>query len=212
MGRRGSHGVGDRPDDGSADGRRRTVSLLAGVVALVLAASALLIGATADAVVGSQQTLVVEDDRGDVLLSAPVESDGRVVLEYTHSVENSTVRDVYRVRPDGLELVATEFSSFGAGLPAQADVERTDRGTFRHRPAGTEPHEPLVATGHVAGHDLVVDGQRYDLSGRADGGTVRLRVTDRRCALDRFCLTGRLLATAPVPATDRLRTPASQLP
>lgn len=148
-------------------------------VLAALAASAVLAGAAAVATAAAQPTLVVEAESGTELFAVPVEADSTVVLEYTHSVENSTVRDVYRVRDGGLELTAMEFSSFGAGLPARADVERTGRGTYLHRPADTEVHDPLVATGRVAGHDLVVDGRRYDLAERAGGGTVRLRVTDR---------------------------------
>ena len=155
-------------------GRRRA----AVVVALALVAAALLGGAWAvDA--ATDPVVVVEDEGGEELLSVPVEENATVVLAYTHSVEKTPVRDVYAVRDGGLTMTRTEFSSYGAGLPSTAPVERTGDGSYVYRPPDRRYETVRVATGRVAGHELVVDGERYDLVGLADGGTVRLRVTTR---------------------------------
>lgn len=151
-------------------GRR---GLAVAVALLAVAAGALAGGAAADPV------LVVEDESGEELLTVPVEENSTVVLSYTHSVEKTPVRDVYAVRDGGLTMTYTEFSSYGAGLPSTAPVERSGNGSFIFRPPDRHYEEVWVATGRIAGHELVVDGERYDLVELADGGSVRLRVARR---------------------------------
>ena len=143
--------------------------VVAGLAALVLAGAA-----------GSQQVLVVTDDEGKTVQSIPVEENATVVLEYTHSVEKTTVRDIYVVREEGLAMTRMEFRSYGAGLPARADVEITDDGTFIYELPADDPSPLHVATGEIAGHELIVDGDRYDLVDLADGGTVTLTVETTR--------------------------------
>ena len=144
--------------------------------ALLAVAVAVAAGALAGGTAGDP-ALVVESEDGTELLTVPVEENSTVVLSYTHSVEKTPVRDVYAVRDGGLTMTYTEFSSYGAGLPSTAPVERSGNGSYVYRPPDRHYEEVWVATGHVAGHELVVDGERYDLVGLADGGTVRLRVT-----------------------------------
>lgn len=150
---------------------RRTAADLALVTVVVV-----LLGTVAAVSLGTQPMLVVADEEGETLLSIPVETGDTVVLEYTHSVEKTTVRDVYTVRHEGIVLTRMEFSSYGAGLPSNAPVERTDEGTFVYEPPGMEPGELLVSTGEIAGHELLLDDRRYDLVEHADGGTVVLSV------------------------------------
>lgn len=125
--------------------------------------------------VAADRALAVDDaDSGDRLLEVPVDDGDEVVLAYTHSVERTPVRDVYVV--DGSELRAERmvFHSHGAGLPTE-NVERTDEGFVVE---GTGRYRNLrVTPGEIAGHELVVDGERYDLVDRADG-TVVLSLTD----------------------------------
>lgn len=149
------------------------------IAAGLVAAGLLLGGATAIGDVGTERTLVVEDDEGTTVLTAPVEENSTVVLAYTHSVEKTPVRDVYAVRGERLRMTRMEFRSFGAGLPAGADVERTGDGSYAFQPETRPREELVVSTGHVAGHELVVDGRRHDLVELADAGTVRIRVTTR---------------------------------
>jgi hypothetical protein len=101
-----------------------------------------------------------------------------------HSVEKSRVYDEYRV--DGQTLVNTrmEFESYGWGLPARVDVENVN-GTLVY-----DPDEPIteletlsVSPGRIAGHTLLVDGQRHDLVAATNASDVRLSV-DRRSLID----------------------------
>lgn len=145
----------------------------------VVAAGLLAVGAATIADLGQQRTLVVEADDGTDLLTVPVEENATVLLEYNHSVEKTPVLEEYTVRDGQLVMTRAEFRSYGAGLPSHADVERTDGGAYAYHPS-TEPREELVvATGRVAGHELVVGGERYDLVELADGGSVRIRLTTR---------------------------------
>ena len=138
-----------------------------------LVASALAVfGATALASSTSvaDSTLVVADaSSGDRLIELAVDSGDEVTIAYVHSVQRTPVEDVYVV--DGTELRADRsvFHSFGAGLPTE-DVERTDEG---YVVAGSGSYDELaVAPGEIAGHELVVDDERYDLVATAEGRVV----------------------------------------
>jgi hypothetical protein len=132
--------------------------------------------------VGGAPTLVVSDGDGTELAAFPVEDGSAVTIEYTHSVEKTLVSDVYRVSDGALVDHRMLFSSFGAGLPSEADVRREgDR--YVHNPPERRYEQLFVSTGPIADHDLIVDGTRYDLHALADGGTVRLRIeSDTRFA------------------------------
>lgn len=153
----------------------RTLRLLVlGAVALAVLAGAAV--ATAD----TQRLVVADADTGETLLSAPVENGTTVGIEYTHSVEKTRVYDGYTVRGDRLEMTRMEFESYGWGLPAGADVQR-ENGTLVYDPPGVYK-ELYVKTGYVADHRLLVGDNSYNLTARADGGSVRLHL-DRRTGL-----------------------------
>ncbi|NUB90231.1 DUF1850 domain-containing protein [Haloterrigena sp. SYSU A558-1] len=136
--------------------------------------AALVVFVATGAVVASgatERTLVVADaDSGEPLLEVPVDEGDEVILSYTHSVEKTPVQDVYVV--DGTELRADRvvFHSHGAGLPSDEPIERTDEGFVVD---GEGSHEEIVVSpGSIAGHELVVDGDRYDLVERSNGSVV----------------------------------------
>ncbi|SEO61145.1 hypothetical protein SAMN04487948_103487 [Halogranum amylolyticum] len=153
---------------------RRTVGLALAsllVLALVLAGGA--------AATSPERALVVEDaDTGERLLVAPVENGTTVTLAYNHSVEGSPVRDVYAVRGDRLVMTRMEFSSYGWGFPAQANVTR-ENGSFISHPDDVRLADLYVSPGDVAGHRLHVGDETYDLVARSDGETVRIHVEHR---------------------------------
>ncbi|WP_425607693.1 DUF1850 domain-containing protein [Natrononativus amylolyticus] len=146
--------------------RRR---LLASALALCGATAVTAVSATAD------RTLVVADAESEErLLEIPVDDDDEVTLAYTHSVERTPVEDVYAVDGNELRAVKSVFHSFGAGLPT--NVTRTDEGYVAE---GSGSHDELfVVPGEIAGHELVVGDDRYDLVAVADGSVV-LFLTDR---------------------------------
>lgn len=126
--------------------------------------------------------LVVTDADGTEQLTVPVEPGTTVTLEYTHSVEQTLVRDIYVIEDDTFVMSRMEFSSFGAGLPAQAAVT-VENGRYVYEPPAQQHATLRVTTGSVADHDLIVDGTRYDLAAIADGETVELQIEARRTLL-----------------------------
>ncbi|MDL5360701.1 DUF1850 domain-containing protein [Halalkalicoccus sp. NIPERK01] len=143
------------------------------VVAVLFFASSAAVSTLSD----DTQRLVVTDEDGTVLIDEPVEDGDEVRLEYTHSVEKTPVSDIYTVNGTALESTRMEFESYGAGLPSNADVERTGDGRFVTYTEGT--HERIVVSpGAIAGHTLTVNDTTYDLVALADG-SVSITVTDR---------------------------------
>lgn len=139
---------------------------------------AVLVGTAVGTSVGEEtgaSTLVVADDRGTELLAVPVSEGTEVTIEYTHSVEKTLVTDVYVVDDGELLMDRMLFSSYGAGLPARAPVDR-DGDRFVYHPPDQRHGTLSVSTGPIAGHELVVGGTRYDLHELADGRTVSLGI------------------------------------
>lgn len=151
----------------------RRLWLAAGLLALLLVVSGVA------AAVPGERVLVVEDaDTGETLLTAPVEEETLVSLEYNHSVEKSRVLDVYAVRGDELVMTRMEFETFGWGLPARANVTN-DNGTFVFDPEGSFD-ELYVTPGTTAQHRLHVGERTYDLVAVAGGEhSVRLHLVQR---------------------------------
>lgn len=129
------------------------------------------------------------DGEASPLLVVPLGSDGRFGIGYRHSVERTPVIEWFQVSPgpDGagprIALTATEYRSFGAGLPTDAPP-----GARFHRlgdrfliegldvPVPSLVVRPLAFTEHV----LVVGDHRWALSGLApDGAALRVVVQPR---------------------------------
>lgn len=166
--------------DGADGGRPVRVVLLAATAVLLsvtVATAASAGGFTAS--FDPEPTVVVTDERGEELVVSPVADGVEITLEYTHSVEQTLVRDVYAVDDDRLVSVRMEFSSFGAGLPAQAEVTQRD-GRYVYQPPRVEYETLRVKTGAIADHDLIVDETRYDIAALSDGGAVEITVQQRR--------------------------------
>lgn len=127
-------------------------------------------------------TLVVADaDTDDRVFEFAVTEGDEVAIAYTHSVQKTPVRDIYVVEDQWLRADRSVFHSFGAGLPTE-NIDRTEDGYVVE---GSERYNELrVVPGPVAGHELIVNEQRYDLVDAADGQLV-LFVTNRTCS-ERF--------------------------
>lgn len=155
----------------------RTARRLAAVLVVVCLVAG--VGAATD----GGRTLVVEDaETGETLLSVPVSDGTPVALEYTHSVEKTRVLDGYVVDGTQLTMTRMEFRSYGAGLPARANVT-TENGSFVFDPEGSYD-ELYVKPGRIAGHRLHVGEETYDLVALSEARSVRLTV-ERRSTLDR---------------------------
>lgn len=112
-------------------------------------------------------------------LAVPLAPDGRFGIEYRHSVQQTPVIEWFQVEVgpggDGPRIVlrATEYHSFGAGLPTEAPAGAR----FRHLgdrfliegldvPVPSLVVRPLALTQHV----LIVGEGRWALSGLASEG------------------------------------------
>ncbi|WP_394295476.1 DUF1850 domain-containing protein [Halorubrum kocurii] len=156
----------------------RGPALIVALVAVLTIATGVAFGVGAVDTVGGEPTLVVTAENGTELMTVPVSDETEVVIEYTHSVEKTTVRDVYVPRDGELVMTRMEFSSFGAGLPSRADVTVRD-GRYVYAPPAESYPTLHLKTGAVADHDLIVGDERYDIAGMSDGGAVELTVERR---------------------------------
>lgn len=148
--------------------------LLVAVLAVLVVAVAL---ATVAQAAASPVLVVSDQETGEELLVTPVDDGTAVTLEYMHSVEKTTVRDVYVVDDGDLRMTRMEFSSFGWGLPARADIDgRTADGEFYITFDDRTYEQVNVVPGTVAGHTLVVDDEEYDLVERSDATAVQITV------------------------------------
>lgn len=123
------------------------------------------------------------------LLVVPLGPDGRFGIGYRHSVERTPVIEWFRVGPgsdgDGprITLTATEYRSFGAGLPTDAPSGARfrrlgDRFLIEglHVPVPSLVVRPLA----LSEHELIVGESRWALSGLApDGAALRVVVQPR---------------------------------
>ncbi len=99
------------------------------------------------------------------------------VLEYTHSVERTPVREAYEVDTRGLRLVRMEFVSQGAGLPSSGYTREGDRFVLRTVRLLSVLRLRVSA---AAGARLSVAGRRLDLLALAgDGRAVTIVVASR---------------------------------
>lgn len=153
---------------------RPSRKLLAAAVAVLFVAVAL---ATAAQAAASPVLVVTDQETGEDLIVTPVDEGTTVTLAYTHSVEKTTVRDVYVVDDGVLRMTRTEFSSYGWGLPAREDIDgRTEDGAFYVTFDDRTYERVNVVPGTIAGHTLVVDDEEYDLVERSDATAVQITV------------------------------------
>ena len=118
-------------------------------------------------VVATANADTVDSSVDERVLEIHVEAGSEITLAYTHSVEKTPVEDVYVVNGTLLDHDRMVFNSFGAGLPSEAEVNRTDDGLVASIDRTFE--RVYVVPGSIAGHELIVDDDRYDLVDIADG-------------------------------------------
>lgn len=111
------------------------------------------------------------------LLVVPLGPDGRFGIGYRHSVEKSPVVEWFEVSPgtDGPRIVlkATEYRSFGAGLPTDAPAgARFRRDGDRFLIEGLDVPVPSLVVRPLAlsEHVLIVGDRRWALSGLLPDG------------------------------------------
>jgi hypothetical protein len=126
--------------------------------------------------------LVISDaGSGRVYGRWPLEGEGEFSVEFIHSVNQSPVRDTFRVENGRIRPVAAKFYSFGAGMQAGLEdgQELTREGDamiitgFK-----TSFSEIDYIVGTVSDHILFINDERIslrDLCGRNAHITIRIR-------------------------------------
>ena len=136
-----------------------------------------------------QTVLPHGDETASPLLVVPLGPDGRFGIGYRHSVEKTPVVEWFQVSPatdrDGfrIALKATEYRSYGAGLPTDAPPgARFRRMDDRFVIEGLDVPVPSLVVRPLAlsDHILIVGDSQWALSGLApDGAALRVHVTAR---------------------------------
>jgi hypothetical protein len=141
--------------------------------------TALLITAAAFA---GNRALTVLDAAGTPRGRWPVKEGTEFFVEFVHSVNQSPVREVFRVRGRRLVPVAAVFSSLGAGMPATAEAGQTlsrDRDGALRLTGFTASHRELrYIVGTVSDHILGIGEERVslrELCGKNAHITLRIR-------------------------------------
>ncbi|AOY76494.1 DUF1850 domain-containing protein [Clostridium formicaceticum] len=101
--------------------------------------------------------------------------DSEIYIDYTHSVEKTSVRDVFEIgRNHHFLLIRTEYSSFGAGLPTDNFGEfKVVDGIFINSGINQELSNISLRVGRIANHSLVLeDGRHIYLKDYAEGGSL----------------------------------------
>lgn len=165
---------------------RRSTGVIFGVVTAIVVLAVLLLAQTG----GSSVLLVSDATTGEELVVTEVEDGTQVVLSYQHSVEKTTIRDVYVVEDEKLRMTRMEFSSYGWGLPSREAIDgRTDDGAFVVRYENRSYEDISVVPGTIANHTLRVDETEYDLVERSNATAVQISVTRQRPLRHLFAYT-----------------------
>ncbi len=137
------------------------------------------IGVSTGVVSYATHTVVVESSSGKTLIEQPATDGETVELAYTHSVERTLVTERYEIENQAFRQSAMIFSSFGAGFPSEAAVDRTDDGRFIYEPQAVVLDSLYISSGPIANHELRIGVQTYELYDISDGDAVRVYVVER---------------------------------
>lgn len=130
------------------------------------------------------QVVDIKNDR--VVLEFPFRQGEDLTLEYTHSVQLTPVREIFRVQDGQLVLVETVYESLGVGLPYGAEGNFENReGKFFLR--GLSRHFSRVSlwVSPIPAQRLKVKGREFPLLDLVGPDTlVEIRVSHRLFQLE----------------------------
>jgi hypothetical protein len=124
----------------------------------------------------------------DKVITIPASVQSELYLDYTHSVAKSPVREVFIItEKEGFQLIRTEHSAFGAGLPTENfGVFIHESGIYTNSGIDKVLTEIPVRVGAVANHRLIFDkGPEITLS---DFFKIRSLVTIKPVRISRLHL------------------------
>ena len=142
---------------------------------IVVITTAIVIVATIIVTAPGSRFLVLTNARnGAVLLKHPIYEYDIFAISYVHSVNKSTVVELFQIRQDQIILTALEFETFGAGMPTELEPGQV----MIHLPEGRMRIEGFnrhisnlqILIGYDTYHTLHLGEQSIPLNTLADPG------------------------------------------
>ena len=108
--------------------------------------------------------LVVSNEAGATVFSAPIQPDKGFAIRYKHSVALTPVIDYFRIKSGDIYIDATVYEDFGAGLPHDSDKDEkmsVEHGKIILSGLNRKVSPFELRVGRVANHTLILDdGER----------------------------------------------------
>jgi hypothetical protein len=153
----------------------RPCLIVRSIIAALVVSGAVFYGAV------NRHLIIADAGSGRVIGRWPVKTGTEFSLEFIHSVNQTPVRDTFRVEGYTIRPVATRFSSFGAGM--QSDLETgqtlTRDGDALLITGFTQTFKKLnLIVGTVSDHLLIIGKERVSLRERCGQNahiTIRVR-------------------------------------
>ncbi len=126
-------------------------------------------------IIDSGRTLCITDkDTETILWSASVKDGDQFILEYTHSVHKTLVKDYFRITDDrNIVLTKTAFSTLGAGMPYETEYEFIiEDGFFVIENIDRSVDSIMLRIVPIADHRLVLADQIVSMNDLVSPGTL----------------------------------------
>ena len=124
---------------------------------------------------------IADSDSGKIYGRRFIENNKEFAIEYTHSVNNSTVHEIFRIDGKKIYSCAVRFYSFGAGMQTELEEGQQivrDGDALIITGLNKSYTELNYIVGTVSDHLLLVNGERLslrNLCGRNAHVTLRVR-------------------------------------
>jgi hypothetical protein len=113
-----------------------------------------------------QELSLIDANTEQVIWSATVNTGDQFILEYTHSVHKTPVKDYFEISDDNqLVLYKTAFSTYGAGMPFESEFNfMTEDGFFVIDSLNRTMSSFLLRIVPLADHKLILGNQTVTLN------------------------------------------------
>lgn len=114
----------------------------------------------------SQELVVTDSSSGRVLGRWPLEEPGEFAIEFIHSVNQSQVREFFRIKDGQIHLFAVRFSSFGAGMQSdlgEGHIMSRDGDAMIISGLDVSFEQLNYIVGTVSDHFLIIGGEYISL-------------------------------------------------
>lgn len=111
--------------------------------------------------------VLTDGDTGEILGEFPVKSGDQFSISFVHSVNQSSVTDVYEVRGKAVYVVRTIYYAFGAGVQTEIEEGQNlvygEDGSMIVSGFNKRMDDLSYIVGTVSDHILEIDGQAVSL-------------------------------------------------